>query len=258
MQGLGKSGGFLNDSELNAGSRFETSTSALFGGGLMVAGGIASAINGLQHGGIRGDIQGAGGIASAVGGIAQMLPGLSSALSFLGPIGAIAGPLLSIASMMFGDPKALRQKRINRILADYQFYTPISLDVTAGMNGGAIRYNAQGQIQSTDQSPYPVVQNPYLDYRPKTGFLGLGPTLSPVYVPGRILQNFGGSGPGMGPSITGQTTTAAIPGADLPSNAAMHAMIVDNHQAVAEALQKAMHMGGSGTDVLHDLRQRLG
>jgi hypothetical protein len=226
----------------------------------MIAGaGVLSMVNAFQHnqGSVRGDLQAAGGAASAISGVSKALltvdrisnfPGLETVLSFLGPVGAAIGPILSIASMLFGDPKAIRQKHINKILATAQFYTPVSLDVTAGFaGGGAIRYNAQGQIQSTDLSPYPTIENPYLDYR------------HGVYVPGRVLVDFGGSGPGMGPGVGSNSTTSAMPSAAPTATTPLTLQNLNEfHQEITATVTKGIYQGGSGTDHITALRQALG
>lgn len=237
------------DSSISLGAGHATTVSAFIGGATLAAGGIFSAINAFSHGGsVRGDLQGAGGVATAIGGIASIIKGVSPVLDFLGPVGAVIGPILTIASMLFGDPKAVRQKHINKILATAQFYAPVSLDVTAGFSGGgAIRYNAQGQIQSTDQSPYPTIQNPYLDFRNGT------------YVPGRVLVDYGGAGPGMGPGVGSNSTTSAMP-STAPTTAIplTDQNINEFHQHIAAAMTKALQLGGAGTDHLTQMRMSLG
>lgn len=142
------------------------------------AGAAFMAHQSFSAGGARNALAGA----SAVMGGAAMIPSPASPFLAVGAAGA------GMASAMFGDSKQQRAHEISQQLKYNWFFAPEQMNVSAGVGGGYLDYNRFGGMRSSDLSPYPVVQEPYADWRHN------------VMVPGRVTSPYGG--PGGGSNVT--------------------------------------------------------
>lgn len=85
-----------------------------------IAGGAFGAYSGFSAGGAQGALTGT---ASLLGSAGALLPMLSKSLSFMGPVGLIAGMGLGLAASLLGDPKQKRREELERE-AEARRYSP--------------------------------------------------------------------------------------------------------------------------------------
>lgn len=237
----GGTSSLFSDRSIQLGSGRATTLSSLIGPAVGIGAGTLGLMDGLKGGGVRGGLEAAGGAAGIAGGVASLASkflGITGGILGAIPlVGAIAGPALQLITSFMGDPKTNRQNNINKSLATNTFYSPVAMNVNAGMNGGLSDYDRFGQSRSSSISPYPTTEAPYLDYRNGT------------YVPGRVTTDYGGFGPGgAGNGSGGGDTNLYITAMDTQS-------IVDRHQDILAAVNTGIDKGGQGTVFLDKMRQ---
>jgi hypothetical protein len=234
------------------------SGSSLISSGAQLGTSALGLINGLNTGGVRGGLQAAGGAAGAVGGLASLASTLGLLSPALGPLAPIAGGVaaaLGLASSLFGDPKTIRQNQINKTLENQQFYAPVGINTNQSIYGGATTYDRNGNLRTTNLSPYPDIQEPYYLFQQHQ------------LVPGRTTNYYGGSGPGQ-PPVSAGTGAGGSSGGSGPlihienmnaMDAASFGEFVSkpaNAQHIAAAHSLALNLGGN--DSLEVIRRQLG
>jgi hypothetical protein len=109
--------------------------------------GISGAISGFGQGGGRGITKG---LASSLG-AASLFDGP------LAPFTSAAAGILGIASSLFGDPVAERQKHIDQTLTNQQYIEPNQHNYSYSAGGGGVDFGANGMMRSgAQQAGYTV------------------------------------------------------------------------------------------------------
>jgi hypothetical protein len=197
--------------------------------------GTQAALHDFRQGGAYGTIGGIG----AVAGTAAAVDPEPISKAVLTTVALVAQGVDAI----IGDPRQNRQNLINKRLFNDQFAAPTPVNVTESTGGSYVANDRFGNLINTDLSPYPSVQEPYLDPSNK------------VNVPGRVLNPFGGgsgSVPTPAPSVVVQYSShvSAIDGPSVQR-------VLDDHAAVlTDSLSKAVNRG-HGEGLLNSLRQRF-
>lgn len=173
---LGDMPGKLDNSSGESGAGFNQATFAKVA---TIAAGTFAAYDGFKHGGVRGDIQGAGGVLTAAGGVA----------SLFGPVGMavglgleIAGGVATAISSLFGDPKAQYEHNIQKYTQQQAYQQPTSLTRSMDLAGNYSDFDAAGTARSSDLSSMPRVAEPYYDW------------IHHTQVPGGVISPYGGPG----------------------------------------------------------------
>ncbi|HXA67021.1 MAG TPA: hypothetical protein VNV82_17820 [Bryobacteraceae bacterium] len=191
--------------------------------------GVQDALHNFKQGGAQGAIGGIGSIAGTALAFDFDPTGISQAV-----LGGVALGSKIITSII-GDPKVNRQNLINKRLFNDQFAAATSVNVTESTGGSYVANDRFGNIQTTDLSPYPSVQEPFLDPSNK------------VNVPGRTTLPYGGSAAPV--TIIYAPTVPALDGPSVKRVLDTHAPIMMD--AIATALNR-----GHGQGVLNVLSQR--
>ncbi len=175
---------------------------------------------GIHSGGARGGLQAAASAGAALGALGKLIPALSGA----GAIGMVAGAVLGIASALMGDPKQERANAIQRTLQTSQFVAPVAINASMSTGGTYADYDRFSGVRTSTLSPYPSVQEGYLQH--------IGNTNTWMPVPGRTVNQFGNSAAG---SSAAHITIQAL---DSKS-------IMDRHADIADAVNRSLQVGSS-------------
>jgi hypothetical protein len=170
--------------------------STRIGAGVGIAGGLAAGglgiYSGLKEGGVGGDMKAAGsaaGLAAGiVGNVSKLLNATGPLLSAIPIVGSIAALALPLLGGLFGNGPEKRANAINQELSSAQYQAPTALNVTQSSSGTFASFDARGNIQTSDFSPYPTTTNPYL-WEQTHGVFGPPPTY--YQVPGGQTSQFG-------------------------------------------------------------------
>jgi hypothetical protein len=120
----------------------------------VVAGGIFGAYKGFSSGGAKGGLSGT----SSILGTAAMLDPEPISKAILGIGAAVTG----VISSLMGDPRAEREKAINKELADNQYLAPEVLNISQDMHGHFTDTDQFGKVRSSPFRSTPQVSEPYL------------------------------------------------------------------------------------------------
>jgi hypothetical protein len=143
--------------------------------GADVALGAYTAFTEFKKGGARGALGGT----SAILGTAAALDPEPVSKMILG----IAAMGTSLVKSILGDPRAQREKQIEKTLFTNQYLAPEALNVTSSTRGTFADLGRSGDYRISNLSPYPRVTTPYLDVPFRFN------------VPGTQDSQFGGGGP---------------------------------------------------------------
>jgi hypothetical protein len=188
--------------------------------GAAVGAGVFESINNFRQGGARGIIGGIGSVA----GTAAMLDPEPISRTVLSVI-ATAG---TVIKSLFGDPRELRQRRLNDTLERDTYRAPLSQNITQGMNGTYQDFDARGNLRSTGYRAMPSMLEPFASE------MHLNGQYSWYDYPGATGRPFqtGASG-APGPMPVGNTYHISINTLD-PGN--FHDYLQRNASSVGEAL----------------------
>jgi hypothetical protein len=119
----------------------------------------------------------------------------------------------SIVSGLFGDPKAARARNIANTLSFSRFLDPVSINASMTTGGGYADFDRFGGIRGSDLSPFPSIDQPYIDH------------FHDVTVPGRSQYGRG--------ATSVHVTVQAL---DARS-------VIDRHQDIGDAVVRAINHG---------------
>lgn len=164
----------LNNNPLSTLANPNSTTGQDVTAGLAVAGAAYGAYTGIKE-------IFKGGAQNVIGGLGTTAMSIAPLTGPAAPFVAAGGAVLDLVSALMGDPRVNRQNTINKRLFTDQFYNPVPINVSAADNGELVSQDRYGNIRTSNVSPFPTVQEPYLDIR------------NQVSVPGRVLTPYGGA-----------------------------------------------------------------
>jgi len=117
------------------------------------AGGALGIYEGIKSGGARGALTAAGSAVAAAGSIIGLV---SKSLSFLGPVGMIAGMGLGMLTGVFGDPKKNRAQEESDFMNAHRFTGADPVSYSVDMYGRTTDYDMRGNSRSIIVNNYHV------------------------------------------------------------------------------------------------------
>jgi hypothetical protein len=122
-------------------------------GGMLFSAGMAINAD-IQRGGAKG----ATGAISTATGTAAMLDPEPISKTILGTLSVVSG----IVGTLLGDPKEQRLNKINEFINKNQYLAPTALNVTQGVDGTYLDFDARGNLRTSTMSAVPTVAEPYI------------------------------------------------------------------------------------------------
>lgn len=218
----------------NNGDPNVSNVSAMAKAGIQVAAAGIGAWQGISNIARGGGKNIAGGVGELLGAAGMLVPG-PAGLALMG-----AGLVAGLVSGLFGDPRTERAANINRRMFTQQYLAPPSMNLSVGENGGYADVSAFGDVRSSNFSPYPIVQDPYL--------------VNPhrIVVPGGVVSTYGGFRSGTGT----YTTSTQNPSTISVTVQAMDAKsFIDHAPQIADALN--FHINHSDSGFMKTMNQRF-
>lgn len=124
-----------------------------------IAGGAFGVYSGVKQGGVRGGLTAGSSLASA----SAAILGLAGISGPAAPILAGVGLGLSLIQSFLPDPRKQREAQINKYLEFAKYNAPVAQTVTSDVSGYYSDRDLFGNVRGSKLSPFPTIQQPYVD-----------------------------------------------------------------------------------------------